>query len=245
MSESQSRATKIQTIVSDSNASDAKSFSSVKVVMLIMGLLLLSACEVSEPGTVGLKIQEPAAPISSTESWSHNEGVNSGEEAGNVPARIVIESIGLDAPIEDLGYSATIDPAGRIFNNWDVTAYAAGWHVNSSGPGQGGNVVLSGHNNILGAVFKELDQLEAGDVASVWSNSGRYDYQISEVLIVPERDATPAQRRENANWIGEFDEDRLTLITCWPRNGNSHRIIVVGHLVGNAEHIPPQPIASQ
>ena len=52
--------------------------------------------------------------------------------------------------------------AGKIFNEWDVAAYAAGWHKNSSLPGTGGNVVMSGHNNILGAVFREFDQLKKG-----------------------------------------------------------------------------------
>ena len=150
------------------------------------------------------------------------------------PDRIVISSIGLDTKVVDLGWSAATDPAGRIFNNWDVLAYAAGWHINSDPLGDGGNVVLSGHNNVLGAVFRELDQLDKGDVATVWSGGKQYDYKIDEVFIVPERDATYAQRLENARWIGEFDDNRLTLVTCWPRDGNSHRIIAVGHFVDDS-----------
>ena len=150
-----------------------------------------------------------------------------------VPDRIVVPAIDLDSPVVDLGWSAAVDPGGRVFSRWDVAAYAAGWHVNSDELGGSGNVVLSGHNNILGAVFRELDQLQAGDVATIWSGNTRYDYAIDKVVIVPDRHATPEQRRANASWIGEFDDDRLTLVSCWPRDDNSHRIVAVGHYVGD------------
>lgn len=149
-----------------------------------------------------------------------------------VPDRIVIPSIELDSPVVDIGWSTTADSSGSVVKNWDVAEYAAGWHVNSDRLGQGGNVVLSGHNNMLGAVFREMDRLEVGDVATLWSGGIRYDYEIEAVHIVAEQGAPVEQRRKNARWIGEFDDDRLTLVTCWPRGGNSHRIIAVGHLVG-------------
>ena len=34
-------------------------------------------------------------------------------------------------------------------------------------------------------------------------------------------------RRENARWIGPSHDERLTLVTCWPRNDNTHRLILV------------------
>ena len=174
-------------------------------------------------------VQKPERPYPPIQPVSFGQIYERSDE----PRRLVVDAIGLDTVVEDLGWSASVDPAGRILNDWDVTAYSAGWHVNSSMPGQGGNVVVSGHNNILGAVFRELDQLDAGDIATIWSGQAKYEYKISEVLIVPERDATPEQRRQNAEWISAFDDDRLTLVTCWPRDGNSHRIIALGHRVDN------------
>ena len=105
----------------------------------------------------------------------------------------------------------------------------------STGSGAGGNVVMSGHNNILGAVFRELDQLKRGDEAVVWSGGKRYTYTVDRVMVVPATHAKPEQRIANAQWIGPFDDDRLTLVSCWPRNDNTHRIIVVAHLAGEAQ----------
>ena len=153
------------------------------------------------------------------------------DERVYVPDRIIIPSIDMDTPVVELGWSAATDPSGRVFSRWDVAAYAAGWHINSAELGQSGNVVMSGHNNILGSVFRELDQLKQGDIATVWSGNTRYDYEIDKVVIVPDKHATLEQRRANAEWIHQFDDDRLTLVSCWPRDDNSHRIIAVAHLV--------------
>lgn len=154
-----------------------------------------------------------------------------------MPDRISIPAIKLDTPVVELGWSVTEDDSGRIFSEWDVAEYAAGWHKNSALPGEGGNVVLSGHNNILGSVFRELDQLEQGDLAVLFSGGARFNYRVDEVLIVPEKYATPQQRKDNAGWIAEFDDDRLTLVSCWPRDDNSHRIIVVAHRTDDTQLI--------
>jgi sortase A len=131
-------------------------------------------------------------------------------------------------PVVELGWSAT-EIAGKIFNEWDVAAYAAGWHKNSALPGAGGNVVMSGHNNILGAVFRELDQLKKGDAISVWMGTQLFTYAVSQVVIIPDTGISDEQRADNARWIGPFSEERLTLVSCWPRNNNTHRIIVVAY----------------
>ncbi|MEM7127467.1 MAG: sortase [Chloroflexota bacterium] len=146
---------------------------------------------------------------------------------GAIPERLLIPSINLDSSVVELGWSQSQSDDGRIFSQWDVADHAAGWHLNSAKLGVGGNVVLSGHNNIYGAVFRELDQLKQGDEALLWANGDTYRYTIDKVLIVPETYATEEQRKGNAAWIGHFDDDRLTLVSCWPRDDNSHRIVVV------------------
>src|SRR5215204_7495894 len=70
-----------------------------------------------------------------------------------LPSRLEIPAIDVDIPVVELGWSQT-KQGGQIFSEWDDAAYAAGWHKNSALPGQGGNIVMSGHNNILGAVFR-------------------------------------------------------------------------------------------
>lgn len=214
----------------------------ILLALLAVALLLLAGCGFfgsKEPETTEPKIALPAPPIQPS-VFADFDG------RAYVPDRIIVPAIELDSPVIDLGWSAAVDPGGRVFSRWDVAAFAAGWHVNSDQLGQGGNVVLSGHNNILGAVFRELDQLQAGDVATIWSGNTRYDYEIDKVVIVPDRHATPEQRRANASWIGEFDDDRLTLVSCWPRDDNSHRIVAIGHYVGDDASVPePSSAASQ
>jgi sortase A len=148
------------------------------------------------------------------------------EGATHLPNRIEIPAIDVDIPVVELGWSQS-EEAGQIFSEWDVAAYAAGWHINSALPGAGGNVVLSGHNNVLGAVFRELDQLKQGDPITVWMNNRLYRYAVEQVVVLPDKGISDEQRVANTRWIGPFDEERLTLVSCWPRNNNTHRIVVV------------------
>jgi LPXTG-site transpeptidase (sortase) family protein len=143
-----------------------------------------------------------------------------------IPDRLVISKIDLDIPVVELGWSSS-SRGGEIFSEWDVAEYAAGWHKNSRLPGEQGNIVMSGHNNILGAVFRELDQLRKDDEIRVYTGSSYHTYTVERVMIVPERYAKEEQQLQNAKWIDEFSDERLTLVSCWPRNNNTHRVIVV------------------
>ncbi len=149
-----------------------------------------------------------------------------------LPDRLVLPTIEVDIPVVELGWSSQQNQDGQIFSEWDVAEYAAGWHKNSARLGDGGNVVMSGHNNILGSVFRELDQLKRDDTITVWAGEQAFTYQIDQVLIVPEKYAAPEQQKDNAKWIGPFDDNRLTLVSCWPRDDNTHRIIVVARAKG-------------
>ena len=154
--------------------------------------------------------------------------------ANGVPGaitRLVAESIGLDTPVVDVGWQ-TVEQNGKIYNLWTVADYAAGWHQNSSLPGQGGNVVLSGHHNIKGEVFRYLVDLEIGDPLSLTVNDQVIDYVIDDKFIVKDKGEPEEVRIANARWIGPFEDERLTLVTCWPYNNNTHRLIVIARPVG-------------
>ncbi|HHY53928.1 MAG TPA: sortase [Chloroflexi bacterium] len=149
-----------------------------------------------------------------------------------LPSRLLIPAIQADMPVIELGWSTKKDANGAIFSEWDVADYAAGWHKNSSLPGEPGNIVLSGHNNIKGAVFRELDQLKRGDEIQLMAGGIEYSFTVDEVLIVPEKYASAEQRAANVRYIQETADDRLTLVSCWPRNDNTHRIIVIARPTG-------------
>lgn len=144
------------------------------------------------------------------------------------PTRMVADSINLDADVVTVGWK-TVTQNGQPTNVWEVADYAAGWHKNSALPGQGGNVVLSGHNNIKGEVFRYLEDLEPGDVITLYADSRPYQYAVSDKFIVKDKGEPETVRRANARWIGPFTEERLTLVTCWPYNNNTHRLIVIAH----------------
>jgi sortase A len=69
--------------------------------------------------------------------------------------------------------------------------------------------------------------LRREDEIEVYSGDEVRTYRIERVVIVPEKYASEEQQAENARWIAPTSDERLTLVSCWPRNDNTHRIIVV------------------
>lgn len=140
--------------------------------------------------------------------------------------QIVAESIDMDVPVVEVGWQEVVHN-GQTVNIWNVADYAAGWHKNSMLPGQGGNIVLSGHHNIKGEVFRYIVELEPGAIISLYMDGQRYDYTVADKFIVKDKGEPDEVRRANARWIGPFNEERVTLVTCWPYNNNTHRVIVI------------------
>ncbi|KAA3663231.1 MAG: sortase, partial [Chloroflexi bacterium] len=122
----------------------------------------------------------------------------------------------------------------NTYFQWMVPAkFLAGWHNTSARLGQNGNTVLNGHHNIHGEVFRDLVDLTEGDQIFIDDKETSFAYKVTDVLILEERDQPLTVRQENAKWIGTTDDERITLITCWPYTDNSHRVIVVAHPIEN------------
>lgn len=155
---------------------------------------------------------------------------------GKPLTRIVAESIGLDAEVTEVGWE-TVMQDGAASNVWVVADFAAGWHKNSKLPGQGGNIVMSAHHNIKGRVFRYTVDLEPGDIVTLYDEVQSYDYVVEDKFILKDKGEPEAVRQENAKWIGPFDEERLTLVTCWPYNSNTHRLIVIAKLVDEKQAV--------
>lgn len=145
-----------------------------------------------------------------------------------IPSQIVIERILLEAPvvpveqisirIEEQDYAQFLVPE----------TFATGWHAGSAPIGVIGNTVISGHHNAFGEVFKDLKDLEIGDVIKLFSEDGEeFEYIISNKMILPEMDESLDIRLDNGRWILPTEDERLTLVTCWPEDSNSHRLIIV------------------
>jgi sortase A len=142
--------------------------------------------------------------------------------------RIVAEAVGIDTRVVEMGWEE-IEYKGEWFTKWVVPDGAAGWHVNSALPGHGGNVVISGHHNIKGKVFRFLVDLEPGNLVTVYAGDVPYPYVVTEKYILQEAGMPAEVKKRNAQWIMPTGDERLTLVTCWPYTwpGNTHRVVVV------------------
>jgi len=97
-----------------------------------------------------------------------------------------------------------------------------GHAIYSVNPGEIGNVVLSAHNDIQGEIFRDLDQLEEGDLVILFSERKSYTYVVEDVLIVE-----PHQ----VEFLESTDESVATLISCYPYRIDKQRIIVIANLI--------------
>lgn len=160
-------------------------------------------------------------------SWMARPEKTVAPPGDGIPERLVIPSIALDAPIVPAA-SRLVLIEGRRYREWLAPDhYAAGWHPTSARVGMPGNMVLSGHNNIAGAVFRRLGDVKIGDPIQIYTRDRVFRYEVTERHILPERGQPLQVRQANAQWIRPFPDERLTLITCWPPWSNSHRLIVV------------------
>ena len=148
-------------------------------------------------------------------------GAKYGDHNPNVPGRVVrvaAPSIKMDTGVYEV-YG--------IDGTWEVADYAAGHHYNSRNPGEGGNIVLSGHNNWRGEVFRDLDKLKPGDEIRVWTQAGKeYVYKVRKIDKLKEVGVSYAQRLKNAQVLNDTPQEQLTLISCWPYTTFTHRLVV-------------------
>jgi sortase A len=143
-----------------------------------------------------------------------------------IPDRIVIPAIELNAPILFAKFEE-LDYQGQAYDQWLApNSFAAGWHFNSARLGNTGNLVLDGHHNVYGKVFGRLYELEEGDLIRIYSGSFYMKFVVTNKLILPEKNTSLATRLENARWILPTSDQRLTLVTCWPQDTNTHRLVI-------------------
>jgi sortase A len=137
-------------------------------------------------------------------------------------SRLVIPRIKLDTKVVDVG----VLPSGEM----ETASYAAGRLTYSAHAGDLGNLVLAGHDDILGEVFRRLPEVQVGDPLTVYRGDTPFSYRVEARTIVREDGATEAQRRDNARWMEDTEEAVATLISCYPYRVDTHRIIVRARL---------------
>jgi sortase A len=140
--------------------------------------------------------------------------------------RIMIPKIDVNERIVETGVTTT----GWGANErpvWETPAYAVGHRKISAHPGQNGNIVLSGHNNTLGEVFRDLDKLEAGDEIYLYTLDEEFVYIVKEKHKVPMVGITEESEAEHLRYTARTPDETLTLISCWPYATFTHRIYII------------------
>lgn len=99
--------------------------------------------------------------------------------------------------------------------------------------GSGTHCVLSGHRGLPSALlFTDLDQLETGDTFTLYVLDQMLTYQVDQILVVEPEDVS-ALAAENG-------KDYVTLVTCTPYGVNTHRLLVRGSRIENAQTPVPE-----
>jgi sortase A len=88
-------------------------------------------------------------------------------------------------------------------------------------------MVLNGHHNVYGQVFVRLVDVAVGDEVQLEADGRLYDFVVTQTDILPEMGQPIEVRMANAERILPTADERVTLVTCWPYSGNSHRLVVV------------------
>jgi sortase A len=143
------------------------------------------------------------------------------------PIHLAIPSVKIDSKVVPISWTMIPAPNGQLRSEWQVADYAVGHHAGSANPGQPGNVVMSGHVDYKGQVFKELHNTKKGDEVIVQTEKGQYLYVITQHVLVKEEGASEEEKRANARYMDPTPDPTLTMITCWPYGIDTHRLIVI------------------
>lgn len=113
-----------------------------------------------------------------------------------------------------------------------VLQIAAGHVEGSSLPTGGENThcVLSAHRGLPSArLFTDLDKMQIGDTFTLSVVDRILTYEVDQILTVLPHEVEPLYVQEG--------EDYCTLVTCTPYGINTHRLLVRGTRIENAEEV--------
>ncbi len=145
------------------------------------------------------------------------------------PVKITIPSVQIDSPVVPVGWDMIPGKDGQQSSQWQVADYAVGHHQGTANPGEIGNVVMSGHVDWKGEVFRNLHKVQRGDEVHVFTANREYLYIVQGIVKVKEEgaDVTDEMRRQNAAYMNPTPDQTLTLITCFPYGVDDYRLIVI------------------
>lgn len=177
--------------------------------------------------TTATPLPATATPVPATSTLVPPTATPAPAPQTGAPDRIVAKEIGLESKIIPVGWRTITNADGSESAEWIVADYAVSWHKTSAKLGEPGNTVLTGHNNIVGQVFRHLEDFKLGDAVTIYSGQQAFQYTVADKFIVQEVGVSYKQRLDNAKWIDKFPDERVTLMSCWPYTGDTHRIFII------------------
>lgn len=157
----------------------------------------------------------PSLNLSSLNQMTYDEALK--VTKSGIMAYVEIPKLNVTLPI----YHGTDDSVLRV---------AIGHIPGTSLPigGQGTHAVISGHRGLASAkLFTDVDQLVKGDTFMIQVLDETLTYEVDQILTVLPQDVSALRINPN--------EDYVTLVTCTPYGVNTHRLLVIGHRITNAE----------
>ena len=139
-----------------------------------------------------------------------NEEVREYTVSPDRPRYLTVDRLGIkNARILAMGVntSGELDTPRNIFD--------VGWYEGSGKPGQGGTLIIDGHNGgpHVHGVFKDLPTLAKGDVIRVERGDGEmFEYEVVENVAVPLAESNTYMSK--ASRSPEQGKESVTLISC-------------------------------
>jgi len=217
--------------------------------LVLASLLLVISLGLLAAGGAGLLLTGDDGPKLTTVGVAGPIGTATTTVAAPTPstapvARLIIQKIGVDAPVVTMGVDENGIP--QVPNNpYDVV-----WYNFSTKPGGGSNAVFAGHydwtvnHQGVAGVFYSLANLTVGDIIEVKLEDGTdYKYRVIGNLAIHDGDP------QAMDMMAPTSTDMVTLITCggvWtpspdpPLYGSyDYRQFVRAELIAGTQ--PPQP----
>ena len=212
------------------NTNSAKGFSWRNAALLFVSVGLLTAGLSMFVQSHSVTVQAFAAKVTAAPAAAATPGVGTSFTEPDMPVRLIIPAIGVDANIQSIGLYWRDDNTMGIPTNFTDVA----WYNGGPRPGMPGSAVIDGHLDgqyIQKAVFYNLGTLKPGDTVEVVESGGTtLEFKVIDSKLYD----------TNANTADIFSSDttkaRLNLITCagdWSKTQNQYnkRIVVFTELV--------------
>ena len=167
-------------------------------------------------------VQSEPSPVASAAQPSASPPVSMPK-----PTHIQIPNAGIDTKVVEVGYDV-VSITGQQVIRWQVADYAAGHNSTSANPSEGHNIVITGHDDWKGEVFRPLEKTKPGDEVVLTTEDGKiHRYGITEIELRKDVGVPLEEQLATGQYLAPMGEERVTLVTCWPYGVDDHRLIVV------------------